>query len=124
MFSNIFNYTKLLLWCGIFYFNFKLSNNCNLNLLEILLNNIQKTSSLGTKCIQKLIPYLQVSECKKEILDILKNTYENNLYHSEEFTKKIYEKDFNENMDDKYKISEILLLTENLRVKTDGNKVY
>ena len=106
MFSNIFNYTKLLLWCSIFYLNFKITDNCNLNLLEILLNNIQKTSSLGTKCIQKLIPYLQVSECKKEILDILKNTYENNLYHSEEYTKKIYEHDFNENMDDKYKIIE------------------
>ena len=106
MFNNIFNYTKLLLWCGIFYLNFKITDNCNLNLLEILLNNIQKTSSLGTKCIQKLIPYLQVSECKKEILDILKKTYENNLYHSEEYTKKIYEHDFNENMDDKYKIIE------------------
>jgi len=106
MFSNIFNYSKLLIWCGIFYLNFKLTDNCNLNLLKILLNNVQNTSSLGTKCIQKIIPYLQVSDCKKEILDILKNTYEKNMYHSDEFTKKLYKQDFNENIEKKYKIIE------------------
>ena len=104
MLSNIFNYTKLLLWGCIFYLNFKITGNCNINLLDIILYNIQNTSSLGTKCIQKIIPYLQCSNYKKEILDSLKNTYEQNTYHPDEFTKKIYKNDFNEDFDKKYKI--------------------
>ena len=60
--SEIFNYTKLGAWCLIYALNFHFSKKHDLFLLEIVLNNIQNTSSLGTKCIQKIIPYLQLTK--------------------------------------------------------------
>ena len=104
MFSSLFNYTKLSLWCLIYALRFNYHKEHNLLLLEIILNNIQNTSSLGTKCIQKIIPYLYLTKYDTDIIDLLKNTYECNEKHTIEFTKKLYKNDFNENIDDKYVI--------------------
>jgi len=104
MFSSIFNYTKLGLWCLIYALNFHFSKKHEIFLLEIILNNIQNTSSLGTKCIQKIIPYLYLTHYDNNVIELLKTTYESNEKHNINFTEKLYEKDFNENINDKYLI--------------------
>ena len=102
MFRLLFNYTKLSLWCFIYYLKYHYYKNHDLFLLEIILNNIQNTSSLGTKCIQKIIPYLYLTDYDTDIIDLLKNTYESNEKHEIEYTKKLYKSDFNKNIEDKY----------------------
>ena len=104
MFKSLYNYTKLFLWSGITYIDYKWNNKLNILLVDILLYNIQTTSSLAIKCIQKAIPYLKVVQIDKDIIKILENVYENNIYHSDDYTKKIYNKEFLENFDNKYKI--------------------
>lgn len=104
MFKSLYNYTKLFLWSGITYIDYKWNNKLNILLVDILLYNIQITSSLAIKCIQKVIPYLKVVQIDKDIIKILENVYENNIYHSDDYTKKIYNKEFLENFDNKYKI--------------------
>ena len=103
---SIFNYSKLLSWFTLFYINYKIYGKCNLNILQIILNNIQKTSAIGTKCIQKITPYLKMGECDKEIINILNLTYENNKYHDDKFTEKSFYNDFGINLYDKYEIVE------------------
>ena len=94
MFRSIYNYTKLFLWSGITYIDYKFNNKLNILLVDILLYNIQSTSSLGIKCIQKAIPYLKMIDIDKDIINVLENVYENNIYHSDQYTKYIYNKDF------------------------------
>ena len=104
MFYSLFNYTKLFLWSIIFYSNYKIYNECNKDLLRIVLYNVQNTNILAIKCIQKAIPYLRISKTNKEIIDILNRVYEQNIYHSDKDTLKIYKKDFNEIFSKKYEI--------------------
>ena len=103
---SIYNYSKLLSWFTLFYVNYKIYGKCNLTILQIILNNIQKTSAIGTKCIQKITPYLKMGECDKEIINILNSTYENNKYHDEKFTEKSFYNDFGINLHDKYEVVE------------------
>lgn len=104
MFKSLYNYTKLFLWSGITYIDYKLNNKLNILLVDILLYNIQNTSSLGIKCMQKAIPYLKMIDIDKDIIDVLENVYENNIYHSVQYTKNVYNKDFLDNFDNKYRI--------------------
>lgn len=106
MIYSIFNYTKLGLWGIIYYLKYKIYDINDLLLLEIILNNIQNANSLGTKCIQKLIPYLYLTKYDNEIIELFKNTYENNVTHNLEYTKKIFKRDFNVNIEDNYYIEE------------------
>ena len=96
LFLSLFNYTKLSLWSVIFFLNFKIYDKIDLDLLQILLYNIQNTNSLAIKCIQKLIPYLRMSNTRKEIINILNDVYENNIYHNDIETFSIFQKDFND----------------------------
>ena len=108
MFRSLFNYTKLSIWSVIFLLNFKIYDKIDLDLLQILLYNIQKTNSLAIKCIQKLIPYLKMSNTRKEIIDILNDVYENNIYHSDNISLKMFKHDFNDNFYNKYLLLERL----------------
>ena len=76
MFISFFNHIKLLLWSSILYLNYRWTNVCNLDLLNIVLYNVQNTNSLAIKCIQKIIPYLKMTDCDKNIIDLLNKTYE------------------------------------------------
>ncbi len=104
MFYSLFNYTKLFLWSIIFYCNYKFYEECNLDLLNIVLYNIQMTNSMAVKCIQKLIPYLKMCDYNKNIINILNKVYEENIYHNDKETLKIYYNDFNEPIHKKYEI--------------------
>ena len=70
-----------------------IAKKCNLDILNIILYNIQKTNILAVKCIQKIIPYLKLIDYDKEIVEILSQTYENNIYHSDKTITNI-QKDF------------------------------
>ena len=107
MFYTLYNYTKLLSWLGIFFIDYKIYKKCNLDILNIVLYNIQNTSILGTKCIQKIIPYLKMSDCDEDIINILNKTYENNPFHDFDHTKDIFLKDFGRNINEKYKVFNI-----------------
>ena len=104
MFFSIFNYVKLVCWGGLFFLNYRYTKKCNLDILNIILYNIQKTNILAVKCIQKIIPYLKLIDYDKEIVEILSQTYENNIYHSDKTTLQIYKKDFKKDFTDEYKI--------------------
>lgn len=106
MFYSFYNYTKLFCWISLFFVNFKIYGRCNLDILQILLRNIQKTSSLGTKCIQKITPYMKMTNCDEKIINILNSTYENNEYHDDEFTIQTFYNDFNIKLSEKYEIIE------------------
>ena len=108
MFRSLFNYTKLSIWSVIFLLNFKIYDKVDLDLLQILLYNIQNTNSLAIKCIQKLIPYLKMSNTRKEIIDILNDVYENNIYHRDNISLKMFKNDFNDNFYNKYLLLERL----------------
>lgn len=108
MFFTFYNYLKLIIWGSIYFCNFKIYNESNEFLLNILVNNIQNTNPLFIKCIQKSIPYLKLCNVDKKSVDILNKVYENNKYHDIDFTLKVYKKDFNENLNDKYEICELL----------------
>ena len=102
--KSIFNYAKLFSWMGVFYTNYRIYGKCNLIILQILLKNIQCTSSLGIKVIQKVVPYLKMGDCDTEIINILSSTYENNIYHDDSFTKKLFIDDFGIDLSKKYEI--------------------
>ena len=104
MFFSIFNYTKLFCWGIILFLNYKWTDKCNLDLLNILLYNIQNTNVLAVKCIQKIVPYLKMSDCDEKIINLLNQTYEDNIYHSDEHTLKLYKSDFNKDFSYDYKI--------------------
>ena len=104
MIYSLFNYTKLFLWSIFFYIDYKIYDKCNINLLNIFLYNVQNTNVLAIKCIQKLIPYLRMTETNEKIIKTLSKVYEQNIYHSDKDTLKIYKKDFNEIFSKKYEI--------------------
>ena len=104
MIYSLFNYTKLFLWSIFFYIDYKIYDKCNINLLNIFLYNVQNTNVLAIKCIQKLIPYLRMTETNEKIIKTLSKVYEQNIYHSDKYTLKIYKKDFNEIFSKKYEI--------------------
>ena len=106
LFLSLFNYTKLSLWSVIFFLNFKVYDKINLDLLQILVYNIQTTNSLAVKCIQKLVPYLRMNNTRKEIINILNDVYENNIYHNDIETFSIFQKDFNDYFSNKYLLLE------------------
>lgn len=108
MFFTFYNYLKLIIWSSIYFCNFKIFNRSDDFLLNILVNNIQNTNPLFIKCIQKSIPYLTFCNVEKKSIDILNKVYENNKYHDIDFTLQVYKKDFNENLNDKYEICELL----------------
>jgi len=106
MFYSLYNYTKLFSWLSILYLNYRYNKKCDLDILQIVLDNIQKTSALGTKCIQKITPYLKMGDCDKEIINVLNSTFENNLYHDDNFTESTFYNDFGISLYDKYEVIE------------------
>ena len=104
MFYSIFNYTKLFCWSLILFLNYTYTKKYNLDLLNIVLYNIQDTNALNVKCIQKIIPYLKMSNYDNDVIELLSQTYEENIFHSDKDTLKIYKNDFHKDFLSEYKI--------------------
>jgi len=60
------------------------------------------------KIIQWGLPILKLINIDKKILDIFENTYENCPIHELDYTKKLYKSDFYNDIDDDYKIIELV----------------
>ena len=102
-------------------------NIYNEKILNIFLKTINKCGSIPIKMVQWIIPYMQLINVDKEILDILKNTYENCDIHSLEYTKELYKKDFYEDFDDNYEIIEIIgsgSIAQVYKIKDKNNNLY
>ena len=105
---NIYRYIKSFAWMFIFYTNFKLYNKYNLNILEIVIKNIQSSSALGIKFIQKTVPYLMLNNVDENIIKILKKSFEYNQFHSLDYTKKTFKEDYKYDITDTYNILDVI----------------
>ena len=104
--TSIINYTKLLVWSGIYYFQKEKSET----VFKIIVKNIKESGCITIKFVQWLLPKLeaiydiQKDNTKHKWFYNLEEVYENCDYHGLEYTKKIYEKDFKRNIEYDYDI--------------------
>jgi len=99
----LFQYLKIGLWATIYYFN---PNDIT---FDIIINNIKKSGPVLIKLIQWVLPKIESfynldkNEIQKKKLTKLEELYENCQFHSLEYTKKMYQQEFEEELSDKYK---------------------
>lgn len=103
---GIINYTKLFLWSGIYYFQKEKSET----VFKIIVKNIKESGCVTIKLVQWLLPKIEaIYDINKEnpnhkwFYD-LEDVYENCDYHDIKYTKKIYKKDFNRDIEHDYEI--------------------
>ena len=103
---SIINYTKLFLWSSIYYFQKKKSDT----IFKIIIKNIKESGCVTIKLVQWLLPKVEtIYDIKKDnpnhkwFYD-LEEVYENCDYHDINYTKEIYKKDFNRDVDKDYEI--------------------
>ena len=103
---GIINYTKLFLWTTVYYFQKKRSET----VFKIIVKNIKESGCITIKLVQWLLPKIEViydinegNPDHKWFYD-LEEVYENCDYHDIKYTKEIYKKDFNRDIDLDYEI--------------------
>lgn len=106
MFSLLFNYTKLFGWLSIYNY-YK-----NDIILSLIVKNIHNCGCVAIKLTQWILPLLEIINnkeyCEKQWFHELETVYENCNIHSMEYTKQIYYKNFNNDIEDDYKIDSII----------------
>ena len=98
-----FNLSKCIILSLFIKYNFY-----NDKIVKILLKNVHSCGVIPIKIIQWGLPILKLINIDKKILDIFENTYENCPIHELDYTKSLYESDFYNDMDDDYKIIELV----------------
>lgn len=104
--TSIINYTKLLVWSGIYYFQKEKSET----VFKIIVKNIKESGCITIKFVQWLLPKLEaIYDIQKDNPNHkwfynLEEVYENCDYHDINYTKKIYKKDFKRSIDSDYDI--------------------
>ena len=98
-----FNLSKCIILSLFIKYNFY-----NDKIVKILLKNIHSCGVIPIKIIQWGLPLLKLINIDKNILDIFENTYEKCPIHELYYTKKIYKNDFYNNIEEDYKIIELL----------------
>ena len=98
-----FNLSKCIILSLFIKYNFY-----NDKIVKILLKNVHSCGVIPIKIIQWGLPILKLINIDKKILDIFENTYENCPIHELDYTKKLYASDFYNDMDDDYKIIELV----------------
>ena len=98
-----FNLSKCIILSLFIKYNFY-----NDKIVKILLKNVHSCGVIPIKIIQWGLPILKLINIDKKILDIFENTYENCPIHELDYTKNLYESDFYNDMDDDYKIIELV----------------
>jgi predicted unusual protein kinase regulating ubiquinone biosynthesis (AarF/ABC1/UbiB family) len=99
----LFNISKCLLLSLLIKYNFY-----NNRIIKILLKNIHSCGVIPVKIIQWALPLLKLISIDKNILNVFENTYEKCPNHNIEYTKELYKKDFYNDIDDEYKIIELV----------------
>uniref|UniRef100_A0A6C0BT22 Protein kinase domain-containing protein n=1 Tax=viral metagenome TaxID=1070528 RepID=A0A6C0BT22_9ZZZZ len=132
---NIYNYFKLCYRLYSYYSFYQNNNEHNITILDNIIFSVQECGSVMIKFCQWITPKLELiyldtvqkDEEKPQWLIKLENFYEKCENHSLEYTKNHYYHIFNENIEDKYSIGDIIgsgsigqtyLLTE----KSTGNE--
>ena len=104
MISFLYNYLKLSLWCSIYYFQEQKSEV----VFDIIVQNIKNSGCIAIKFVQWILPKIEcIYMINKEDKNNkwfyeLESIYENCNYHSIEYTKNIYKKEFNKNFEEDY----------------------
>jgi tRNA A-37 threonylcarbamoyl transferase component Bud32 len=98
-----FNLSKCVILSLFIKYNFY-----NDKIVKILLKNVHSCGVIPIKIIQWGLPILKLINIDKKILDIFENTYENCPIHELDYTKKLYKSDFYNDIDDDYKIIELV----------------
>ena len=103
---GIINYTKLALWSTLYYFQKEKSET----VFKIIVKNIKESGCITIKLVQWLLPKIETiydinkGNPKHDWFYNLEEIYENCDYHDIDYTKKIFKKDFNRNIDEDYEI--------------------
>lgn len=98
-----FNLSKCIILSLFIKYNFY-----NDKIVKILLKNVHSCGVIPIKIIQWGLPILKLINIDKKILDIFENTYEKCPIHELDYTKKLYESDFYNDIDNDYKIIELV----------------
>ena len=98
-----FNLSKCVILSLFIKYNFY-----NDKIVKILLKNVHSCGVIPIKIIQWGLPILKLINIDKKILDIFENTYENCPIHELDYTKILYKSDFYNDIDDDYKIIELV----------------
>lgn len=98
-----FNLSKCIILSLFIKYNFY-----NDKIVKILLKNVHSCGVIPIKIIQWGLPILKLINIDKKILDIFENTYENCPIHELDYTTKLYKSDFYNDIDDDYKIIELV----------------
>ena len=105
MFNYLLSYCKCIFWVTMIKYDHTKKYK-----YESLLFNVKQCGCIPIKFIQWILPFLYILMDKKyyEYLDIFNDAYENCNFHSLEYTKKIYKKNFDRELESEYKeITEI-----------------
>jgi predicted unusual protein kinase regulating ubiquinone biosynthesis (AarF/ABC1/UbiB family) len=99
----LFSLSKCILLSLLIKYNFY-----NNRIIKILLKNVHSCGVIPIKIIQWILPFLKLINIDKNILDIFENAYEKCPIHDIEYTKEIYKEEFYDDIDDEYKILELV----------------
>ena len=102
----LYNYLKLTSWCGFYYFY-----PSDL-VYDIILKNIQDCGCVVIKFTQWLLPRIETIydiDSEKDLwFKKLEEFYEYNLIHDIKYTKKLFKKSFNKEIEDVYEIEGVI----------------
>lgn len=101
---TLFRYTKLFAWLGIYkYYPSDIVE-------DIIIKNINDCGCVVIKFFQWIAPIIEMSEKKEQLFPVhkLDSIYENCNFHSIDYTKSIYEKEYKESFDSKYEIKGLI----------------
>ena len=102
----LFNYIKLGIWSSIYYFQKEKSEI----IFDIIVKNIKDSGCIALKLVQWILPKIEYiynidrKESQNEWFNKLESVYENCNYHSLDYTKSIYQKEFNKKLEDDYTV--------------------
>ena len=125
----LFNYLKLGAWCSIYYYQEQKSDI----IFDIIVQNIKNSGCIAVKFVQWLLPKIEYiymidrSDGNNTWFHELESIYENCNYHSIEYTKKIYQEEFNKDFDKEYTSIEPLAsgsIGQVYKIKDKNDKLY
>ena len=106
----ILKYIKLILWSGIYYSQEEKSDI----VYKVIIKNIKESGCVLIKFIQWLLPKIEalyninVNEPGNEWFLELEELYDNCNYHSIDYTREIYKKEFDRDIDKDYTINSLI----------------
>ena len=116
-FKMIYSYLQLFYYVKKYYDNYTSRNNHDLTIIDNIKSSIIKCGAVTIKFSQWITPKLEliylenndiINENKPDWLIKMESFYENCPNHDDNYTKTLFNSEFNENFDDKYIINDII----------------